>query len=299
MEEELKIEQVGLEIYQSQERAVIDSQIATAHAYPRNLKRSVENAIATVTLDKETAQTCNYSLPRGGKPISGPSVHLAKVLAQTWGNMRVEAKVVAVDNTTVTSQAVAFDLENNLAIKVEVKRSIMTKTGRMKDDMITVTGNAANSIALRNAVLSVVPKMVVDKVYNAAKQFITGDLSDETKLMKKRKSVLDGFKNTYAVEEDEVLKLVGKARIDHIDKDDIVTLIGLAQAIKDGDTSVEDTFRSKSFTVKKDHESERVSTFIEKASTLEDLETLKDMLTPETELAWKAKFIKLGGKNEL
>lgn len=296
MEEELKIEQVGLEIYQSQERAVIDSQVATAHAYPRNMKRSVENAIATVTLDKETAQTCNYSLPRAGKTISGPSVHLAKVLAQTWGNMRVEAKVISVDSTTLTSQAVAFDLENNLAIKVEVKRSIMTKNGRMKEDMITVTGNAANSIALRNAVLSVVPKMVVDKVYNAAKNFITGDLSDETKLMKKRKSILDGFKNTYNVEEAEVLKVIGKASIDHIDKDDVVTLIGLAQAIKDGDTTVEDTFRSKASTVKKDAESERVSEFISKATTLDELDILKDNLTPETELAWKAKYIKLGGK---
>lgn len=296
MEEELKIEEVGIEIYQSQERAVIDSQIATARAYPRNIKRSVERAIDTVTLDKETAQMCNYSLPRGGKTISGPSVHLAKVLAQSWGNMRVEAKVVSVDKTSLTSQAVAFDLENNLAIKVEVKRSIMTKNGRMNEDMQTVTGNAANAIALRNAIISVVPKMVVDKVYNAAKNFITGDLSDEAKLMKKRRSVLDGFKNTYSVEESEVLKVIGKTSIDHIDKDDIITLIGLAQAIKDGDTTVEDTFRSKSAKSPKNSESERVSEFIANATSLDDLEMLKDRLTPETETAWQAKWKKLGGK---
>jgi hypothetical protein len=296
MEEEIKVEEVGLEIYQSQERAAIDSQIATAKMYPRNIKRSVENAIATVTLDKETAQTCNYSLPRAGKTISGPSVHLAKTLAQVWGNMRVEAKVVSIDKTSITSQAVAFDLETNLAIKVEVKRSIMTKRGRMAEDMITVTGNAANAIALRNAILSVIPKMVVDKVYSSAKNFITGDLSDDDKLMKKRKQVLDGFKNTYGVEESEVLKVIGKASVDHIDKDDIVTLIGLAQAIKDGDTSVEETFRSKPENKAKNEESERISTFIEKATTLDDLEILKDQLTPETELAWKAKYKKLGGK---
>lgn len=296
MEEELNIQEVGLEIYQSQERAVIDSQIATAKLYPRNIRKSIQNAIDTVTLDKETAQTCNYSLPRAGKTIDGPTVHLAKTIAQSWGNMRIEAKVISVDKTTLTSQAVAFDLENNLAIKVEVKRSIMTKKGRMVDDMITVTGNAANSIALRNAILSVVPKMAVDKVYNAAKNFITGDLSDEDKLMKKRKAVLDGFKNTYGVEESEVLKIIGKASIDHIDKDNIVTLIGLAQAIKDGDTDVDSTFRPKLSKDNKDAESERVSEFIAKATTLDELDMLKDNLTPETELAWKAKFIKLGGK---
>ena len=48
--------------------------------------------------------------------------------------------------------------------------------------------------------------------------------------------------------------------------------------------------------VKVDKESERISMFIEKANSLDDLEILKDQLTTETELAWKAKWIKLGGK---
>lgn len=293
--EEVNIVQVDSSVVYEQDKAQIDVQISTAHAYPRNIKRSVDNAIATVTMDVATAQTCNYSLPRGGKTITGPSVHLAKALAQTWGNMRIEAKVVAQDTTTITSQAVAFDLEANLAIKVEVKRSIMTKSGRMKDDMITVTGNAANSIALRNAILSVIPKMVVDKVYNAAKQCITGDLDDETKLVKKRKAVMDGFKNTYGVSEEEVLKVVGKNSIDHLTPDDLVTLIGLAQALKDGDTTVEETFRAKPENKKKNEESERIMSFIQNAKTLDDLEMLADRVGEEHKEAYNKKFKELEG----
>lgn len=243
--EEITIVQEGAEIVYQQDRAQIDTQIATAKSYPRNIKRARENAIAIVTMDKETAATCTYSVPRGGKAITGPSVHLAKILAQVWGNMRCEAKVLGHDGKHVTSQAVAFDLENNLAIKVEVKRSIMTKTGRMNDDMITVTGNAANSIAQRNAILSVIPRAIVDSVYNAAKQTITGDISDSTKLLKRRKQVFDGLMQTYSLAEEEVLKAVGKAAIDHITGDDIVVLIGIGQAIKDGDTSVELAFKGK------------------------------------------------------
>jgi hypothetical protein len=232
-------------VYQ-QDKATIDMQITTAKAYPRNVKKALDNTIVVVTMDVETAQTCSYSLPRGNKTITGASVHLAKVLAQNWGNLRVEAKVVAIDQKHITSQAVAFDLENNLAIKVEVKRSICDKYGkRYNDDMITMTGNAANSIALRNAVLSVIPKAIVDKVYNEAKKTITGDISDKTKLMAKRKQVMDGFRDVYGVTESEVLKVIGKASVDHIDSDNLVTLIGIAQAIKDGDTSIDDVFRSK------------------------------------------------------
>ena len=244
--EEVKVSEVqDMSVIYSQDKAVIDTQIATAKAYPRNLKKSVDNAVFIVTLDEETASTCSYSLPRAGKVITGPTVHFAKILAQNWGNLRIEAKVITIDRTTLTSQAVAFDLENNLAIKVEVKRSIMTKTGRMNDDMITVTGNAANAISMRNAILNVIPKGVVDKVYNEAKNKITGDLSDDTKLALKRKKVFDGFKTTYDVLEQEVLQAIGKAAIEHITQDDLVVLIGIGQAIKDGDTTVDLAFRPK------------------------------------------------------
>lgn len=237
------VEEVSPQVIYQQDKAQIDVQISTAKAFPRNLKRSIENALAIVTMDKETAATCTYSVPRGGKAITGPSVHLAKILAQVWGNMRVEAKVVLIDNKQITSEAVCFDLENNLAIKAQVKRSIVGKNGRFNDDMITVTGNAANSIALRNAVLSVVPRAVVDKIYNAAKQTITGDISDKTKLISKRKQVLDGLKDTYNLTEKEILSAVGKAAIDHLTSDDLVVLIGIGTAIKDGDTNIDLAFR--------------------------------------------------------
>ena len=243
-EEVVTIENVSPEIVYQQDKAQIDVQISTAKAYPRNIKRATTNAMAIVSMDAKTAATCNYSLPRGGKSISGPTVHLAKILAQNWGNLRIEAKVVNIDAKQITSQAVAFDLETNIAIKVEVKRSIMTRSGRMNDDMITVTGNAANSIALRNAVLSVIPKAVVDKVYETAKATITGDLSDEQKLNKKRKQVFDIFKDDYGVSEKEVLEAVGKPTLSTVTSDDLVTLIGIGQALKDGDTTIDQAFRS-------------------------------------------------------
>jgi len=226
-----------------QDKATIDVQVSTAKLYPRNIKRSTDNAIAIATMDVETAATCTYSVPRGGKALTGPSIHLAKIIAQTWGNMRTETRVTEVDSKTLTSQAFAFDLESNLAMKFEVKRSIITKFGRMNDDMIAVTGRAANSIALREAILSVVPKAVTNKVYKAAMQTITGDISDETKLIKKRKQVIDALVQTYSVTEAEILNTIGKAAIDHIGADELVVLIGIGTAIKDGDTTVDQAFK--------------------------------------------------------
>lgn len=241
--DKIEIQQVNTEVLYQQDKAQVDIQISTAKQYPRNITRAVQNSVALVTMDQKTAATCTYSVPRGGKAITGPSVHLAKIIAQNWGNLRIESRVIDIDSKHVTSQGICWDLENNIAIKTEVKRSITTRSGRMNDDMITVTGNAGNSIALRNAIFAVIPRSVVDKVYSEACMMITGDLSDETKLIKRRKQVFDAMKDSFTVTEAEILSVVGKASINHITSDDLVVLIGVGQAIKDGDTTVDMAFK--------------------------------------------------------
>jgi hypothetical protein len=226
-----------------QDKAVIDSMIATAKAYPRDIERAVKNSILIATLDSEIAASCTYSVPRGGKPITGPSVHLARIIMQNWGNLRVESKVTEITHNQIVCQAVAFDIETNIAVKVEVRKSIISKNGRLNDDMITVTGNAGNAVALRNAVFNVVPKGVTDKVYKAAVGLLTGDISDETKLIHKRKNVISKLQKEYGVTLDEILKAVGKTKEEHIGSEELVVLIGIGTAIKEGDTTVDEAFR--------------------------------------------------------
>lgn len=223
------------------ERANIDIQVSTAKQYPRSISRCANNAVAIATMDKDTAQSCGYALPRGGKPITGPSVHLAKIIAQQYGNLRAEAKVVEITDKQVVSRGTAWDLENNYAVSFEVRRSIIGRNGnRFSDDMITVTGNAANSIAYRNAIFGIVPKSITDKAYKAAQHLITGDLSDEEKLIKRRDGAIKHFVDNYAISEEEVIKLCGKHTVNQIQADEIALLLGFAQSLKDGDTTVEE-----------------------------------------------------------
>lgn len=226
------------------ERANVDSQVSTAKQYPRDIARCINNSIAMATIDYETAQSCGYALQRGRKLITGPSVHLAKLIVSNWGNIRAEAKVVQITDKQVVSRGTCWDLENNVANVFEVRRSIVGSNGkRFSDDMITVTGNAANSIAYRNAVFSVIPKAITDKVYQAAKHFITGDLSDEEKLVARRKRCIDFFKDEYGITENEVVMLCGKQTVNQIKADQIALLLGITQSLKDGDTTVEEVMK--------------------------------------------------------
>ena len=223
------------------EKANVDVQVSTAKQFPRNVTRAIQNSIVMATIDPDTAQMMRYALPRGGKPITGPSVHLAKLIVSNWGNMRAEAKVVQITDSQVVSRGTCWDLENNVATAIEVRRNIKNKNGqRFSDDMITVVGNAANSIAFRNAVFSVIPKAVTDKVYKAAQECITGDLSDEAKLLQKRTNCLKFFNDEYGITEEEVIKLCGKQTVNQIKAEEIALMLGIYQSLKDGDTTVEE-----------------------------------------------------------
>ena len=270
--EDYKVEQLpNAENYiqlDSLDKANVDAQVSTAKRYPRNISRAVDNSIALATLDNETAQSMGYALPRDGKPITGPSVHLAKLVVSNWGNMRTEAKVVSVTDKEVISRGTAWDLENNVASAFEVRRKITGKDGRrFNEDMITVTGNAANSIAYRNAVFAVVPKGIVDKIYKAAQKQITGDLSDEDKLIKRRANAIKFFNDEYAITEDEVLKLCGKQTVKQIKADEIALLIGIMQSLKDGDTTVDELMKS----IRKDESKDRLTKMAMEAEIKEDI----------------------------
>lgn len=247
MEENKKDEVIvisnDIEAIEAMNRAEYDVQIATAKKYPRNLTRVKDNIVAIVTMSKEMAETCRYALPRGGKSLSGPSVHLARVLAQQYGNIRVDSRVKQITDKQIISESVCFDLETNYAVKVEVRRSILNKYGeRFSDDMITVTGNAASAIAYRNAVLSVIPKSITDVAYNASIRMITGDLTTEDKLITARKKAIEYFKDNYNVTDEQIFKAIGVRSMGQIKAEQIADLRGLEQSIKDGDTTPDEAF---------------------------------------------------------
>ena len=173
------IESTGMEVFEAQERAAIDSQVATAKRYPRDLMRSKNNSIAIVCMDKETAESCRYAKPIGeNKKVSGPSVHLARVVCQQYGNIRVQQRIKLIDQKSIVAEAVAFDLETNYAVCVEARRSIVTKSGqRYSDSLIETNAMAILAIAERNAILKIIPKAITDAVYNEAFKFANGDLS--------------------------------------------------------------------------------------------------------------------------
>lgn len=223
-------------------RSEVDSQIATAKQYPRNLARALNNIETLATMDEETAESCFYALRRGGKLLEGPSVRMAEIVASAYGNLRVQARIIANDGKFITAQGVCHDLETNYAVSAEVKRRITDSKGHtFSEDMQAVTGNAACSIAMRNAVFKVVPMAMFKNVMGKVKQVSIGK---SLSLEESRGRMIDYF-GKLGVDKQHIFDYLSVDKIDEIDIDMVCELRGLANAIKDGQTTIQETFYPK------------------------------------------------------
>lgn len=234
------IEVQQADMLQAINRSEVDMQIATAKQYPRDLHRVLNQIKTYATMDTETAEDCFYALRRSGNVIEGVSVRLAEIIAGAWGNLRVQSRIIGNDGHTITCQGVCHDLETNLAVSVEVKRRITDKSGRtFSDDMQVVTGNAGCAIAFRNAVLKVVPKAVTKKVIDEVKQVALGKSMD---LETKRQNLMQYYQKI-GVCQDTLLAYCGVKSIEEIDIEKVFELRGVANAIKEGTSTVQEIFK--------------------------------------------------------
>src|SRR5262245_8441279 len=220
-------------------RAELDMQIATAKAHPRSVTSASANILSLATLDEQTAMDNVFALPRGGKPIRGPSVRLAEIIYQCWGNCRVDSRVVMIDrdNKVIVAEGVFHDLQTNAATRSEIRRRISDKYGKLySEDMIVTTGNAACAIAKRNAVLSGVPKPVWRKAYEASEKVLAGDVKT---LASRRDAAIKAFA-AFGVKPEQIFTTMEVKGLDDITLEHIATLQAMFTAIKSEQSTVEE-----------------------------------------------------------
>lgn len=244
MENQIEIIDSQISPIEALERANIDIQIATAKKYPRNLHAVKDAMISTATLDQDTAEACFYTLPArkgeaSNKRIQGASVRLAEIAISCYGNIKAGARIISDDGKFITAQGVCHDVEKNVSISVEVKRRITKKNGeRFSDDMVQVTCQAACAIAYRNAVFKVIPLALVKPALESALRLAKGDVNS---LAERRGKMIEQFQKL-GVEKERVFKSVERNSLDEITLDDLQTLIGYYNSIKQGEYSIEEIF---------------------------------------------------------
>lgn len=224
----------------------VDIQVATARKWPRSVSRFRQEALSLATLDAETAASCIYALPRKDnktgqvKRIKGPSIRLAEILAATYEHIRAEGRPIGDEDGFVLCRGTAWDVQRNVLIAVETRRKITDRFGRRySEDMVNVTTNANTSIALRNAILHVIPKAFWQPIYDAAVKTAVGD---QKTLAERRQKAVDHFQKL-GVQPAQIFAKLGVKGMADISLEHLEDLLGLATAIKEGEIQIDDAFK--------------------------------------------------------
>lgn len=227
-------------------KAEIDTQIATAKAFPRSVTQFQQKALSMATINEDIAASCTYALPRGGKSIEGPSVRLAEIVVAAYTNIRAGSMVISNDGKTITARGTCHDLENNVAAQVEVKRRITDRNGKtFNEDMQTLAGNAACAVAYRNAVYKVIPTALINGVWEETKRVARGTAAT---LATRREKAVEYFKSL-GVTEKQLCDVLEVEKIGDIDLDKLEVLTGMKSSIKNGETTVKSLFEKAELSI--------------------------------------------------
>lgn len=222
-------------------QAELDRAIMTAHRFPRSVDVAVKRMRTSILYNQDAMENSIYSLPRGGKPILGPSIGFANAVFQAWGNCRVASHVVAVDikRKVVITEGAFLDLETNAQSIVPVERRIVDKHGRLySDDMQIVTGAAAASIARRNAILQGTLRIIWHPIYEEALKGVRGNVQTFSEYKERAFTAMAQF----GVKPDQIFMALGLKGEADMTFENIPAVRGMYAALRDGSMTVEEMF---------------------------------------------------------
>jgi hypothetical protein len=227
-------------------QAEVQAGFLMAKQFPRDENYAIERIIRSCGR-KTLAEQAIYAFPRGGQQITGPSIRLAEVLAQQWGNINFGYRELAEANGITQVLAYCYDLETNTRSEkvFHVKHTIDTKTGprvlTSRRDIYEQIANQA-SRRIRSCILQIIPGDVCETAMEACA--VALEAVEGTNIKKRQAKAVEVFKEV-GVTEDMIETKFGK-KVSALLPADLVVMRRIYQGIRDGISSVADWFETES-----------------------------------------------------
>ena len=174
-----------IDVAQTRAAQEVQAAVLLAKRFPRNETDAIAR-ILQACKRKSLAEQSQYAYPRGGTKVEGPSIRLAEVLAQNWGN--IESGVVELERKERESIAMAYcwDLESNARdVKIFTVPHVRDRS-EDKGGSVELTGArdvyelVANMGARRKraCILAIIPGDVVDHAVEQCDKTLEGDTKE-------------------------------------------------------------------------------------------------------------------------
>lgn len=219
----------------------IQAALIIAQKFPRRPSQSFENIMAACERPF-LAEQAMYAYPRGNQVVTGPSIRLAEVLAQNWGNIECGIRELSQSDGVSEVEAYAWDYQTNYRSNkiFHVPHERHTKQGkkRLTDprDIYELVANQG-SRRLRACILAVIPGDIVE----AAVKKCEKTLSSGKEPIADRIRKLIGVFNELDVKVEHLEERLGH-KLEVTSEAELVTLRAIYKSLKDGMASREDFF---------------------------------------------------------
>lgn len=222
--------------------AEVQASLVIAKQFPRNPIDAYDR-VMNACQRPGLAQSAVYSYARGGTSVTGPSIRLAEMLAQNWGNIQYGIRELSSENGESTVEAFAWDVETNTRqTKVfQVPHIRYTRQGTKKltdprDIYELVANNGARR--LRACILGVIPGDVVDAAVDQCEKTIHASADTSPEGVQKLIKAFEQF----GVSKDDIEGFIQR-RVDAITPANVVSLRKIFTSLRDGMSSAKDWFK--------------------------------------------------------
>lgn len=234
---------VGAEIVASREAQEVQVAMVAAKRFPRD-EVSAYNRIMGDCQRRTLAEKAMYEFKRGTGIVTGPSIHLAKAMARSWGNLDSGFKVLEQSSKESTVMAYCWDLETNYReTKVFTVQHIReTKKGAYPlTDSRDIYEMIANQAARREraCILSVIPGDVVDAAIGQCNATLAGN--NKVPLVDTVRAMCKAFQDEFGVTPEMLEQYIGVKK-EAFSQQSVVRLRNVFNTLRDGSASVEQYF---------------------------------------------------------
>ena len=219
----------------------VQAAVFMAKQFPRD-EDLAYNRIMQATTRRKLAEGAFYEYAKGGTNIFGPSIRLAEVIAQNWGNLETGVKEIERRDGESTAEAYAWDLETNTRVTKQftVKHQRETKNGSYAlTDSREIYELIANQGARRQraCILAVIPSYVVEDAIDSCQRTLQ---SDGTPLNVKIEDAVNKFAAIGVTV--PMLEEYAQRSVNAFTEQTLNRLWGVYSSIRDGMSSPQDYF---------------------------------------------------------
>ncbi|ANY71688.1 hypothetical protein BBD41_03315 [Paenibacillus ihbetae] len=224
----------------------VKAALFSAKQFPRD-QQAAFNRIMQACQRKKLAEEAEYEFPKGGSKVSGPSIRLAEVIAQNWGNMEYGVIELEQVNGVSKMEAYAWDIETNtrrsMIFNVKHERKAKGKLSKLDDprDVYELTANMG-ARRVRACILGVIPGDIVDAALEQCRKTLKDGYKEP--LADRVRNALLKFHEKYGVTKEMIEEYLGCSQ-ESFTENDFLRIANIWRSLNDNMAKREDYFNFK------------------------------------------------------